>query len=90
MGRLMDRSAPVGTIVGLQVQGTAYAAIHREDGWVMVVDECPHAQCSFTENGEVADGTVLICNCHGAEFDLRTGAVLQDPATEDLQILPLP
>jgi 3-phenylpropionate/trans-cinnamate dioxygenase ferredoxin component len=51
-------------------------------------DECTHAACAFSQDGEVIDAT-LICNCHGAEFDLLTGAVLQGPAEEPLKIFPV-
>jgi Rieske Fe-S protein len=41
------------------------------------------------DGGEVADGTVLVCACHGSEFDLRDGSVLEGPATDPLAIVPL-
>jgi nitrite reductase/ring-hydroxylating ferredoxin subunit len=46
-------------------------------------DECTHEACTFSQDGEVID-TTLICNCHGAEFDLYSGAVLQGPAETPL------
>ena len=41
------------------------------------------------DGGEVADGTVLLCACHGSEFDLRDGSVLEGPATDPLVVIPL-
>ncbi len=31
------------------------------------------------------DGFCVVCPSHGARFDLRTGAVLSLPATEDVE-----
>ena len=44
-------------------------------------DACPHRGCSLAEDGEVQGG-VLTCTCHGSQFDVASGAVLQGPATE--------
>jgi nitrite reductase/ring-hydroxylating ferredoxin subunit len=31
--------------------------------------------------GEI-EGTTITCECHGSEFDMSNGAVLEGPATE--------
>jgi 3-phenylpropionate/trans-cinnamate dioxygenase ferredoxin reductase subunit len=80
----VDATAPLGAIQPLTVSGDPYALIHHAEGWSLVPDACTHSGCAFTANGEVADGTILICNCHGSEFDLRTGEVVQGPAQEPL------
>jgi nitrite reductase/ring-hydroxylating ferredoxin subunit len=86
----VDSGAPVGAILGATIDGVPYAVVHHAEGWVMVEDRCTHARCSFVnEGGEVADGTVLLCACHGSEFDLRDGSVLEGPATEPLAIVTL-
>ena len=86
----VDPTAPVGSIVGTSIDGVAYAVVHHAEGWVMVEDRCTHARCSFVDDGgEVVDGTVLICACHGSEFDLRDGSVLEGPATQALTVIPL-
>ena len=41
-------------------------------------DTCTHAGCSLAE-GEL-DGTTVTCECHGSQFDVRSGAVLRGPA----------
>ena len=82
--------APVGAVLGASIDGIPYAVVHHAEGWVMFEDRCTHAGCSFVhDGGEVADGTVLVCACHGSEFDLRDGSVLEGPATEPLAIVPL-
>ena len=57
----------------------------RFDGeWFAVEDRCSHADCSFGSDGEV-DGAIVICNCHGSEFDVRTGQALVAPATDPIR-----
>jgi nitrite reductase/ring-hydroxylating ferredoxin subunit len=46
-------------------------------------DTCPHRQCSLAE-GELED-TSIICACHGSEFDVRTGEVLNPPARDNVE-----
>jgi nitrite reductase/ring-hydroxylating ferredoxin subunit len=45
-------------------------------------DTCTHLQCSLAD-GDLEETTV-ICPCHGSEFDVTTGAVLQGPARKPL------
>lgn len=85
----IDPWAPVGTIAEAVVGGVEMAVVHHAQGWVMVVNACPHAQCRLTEDGQVDDGFTLICNCHGSEFDLRDGELLLGPAREPLQLIRL-
>jgi nitrite reductase/ring-hydroxylating ferredoxin subunit len=46
-------------------------------------DVCTHLQCSLVE-GDL-DGTTVTCMCHGSQFDVTTGDVLNGPATEPVQ-----
>ena len=86
----IDPALPVGTIAGKLVEGIRFAVVHHAEGWTMFEDRCPHAGCSFVQDGgEVADGTTLLCACHGSEFDLRDGSVLLGPATRGLELVPL-
>lgn len=62
--------------------------VHLPDGWVAIADRCTHAGCPFSSDGEV-DGERMICDCHGAEFDLRTGAVLRGPAELPVSTFPI-
>jgi nitrite reductase/ring-hydroxylating ferredoxin subunit len=85
----VDTGSPVGTVVQVTRGDTARVAIRHATGWVEIDDRCPHAGCPFSHSGEVVDDTVLVCNCHGSEFDLVTGALLAGPATEGIEPLPL-
>ncbi|MBI4943454.1 MAG: Rieske (2Fe-2S) protein [Actinobacteria bacterium] len=82
----VDASAPVGTVVPAELDGLPVTVVRHEGGWVVVDDECTHAACPFGADGEVFDGHVLACNCHGSEFDLRTGEVLLGPAERALTV----
>jgi 3-phenylpropionate/trans-cinnamate dioxygenase ferredoxin subunit len=64
------------TIDGLELLVAAIDGEYRSIG-----DVCTHEQCSLAD-GEIEDGTVR-CLCHGSVFDLKTGEVVEPPATED-------
>lgn len=42
-------------------------------------DTCVHAGCSLS--GGRLEGDSIICPCHGSQFDLKDGAVINGPAT---------
>lgn len=65
--------------LALDVGGMAVAIARLDDGWYAVADACTHAGCAFSDDADVEAG-VIVCNCHGSEFDLRTGAVVRGPA----------
>lgn len=50
-------------------------------------DVCTH------DNGPLGDGTLegynIVCPRHGAEFDVRTGKVMELPAVEDIPAYPV-
>jgi nitrite reductase/ring-hydroxylating ferredoxin subunit len=83
----VDPTKPEGSIVGTLIEGMKFALVHHAEGWVMFEDRCTHAGCSFVnDGGQVVDGTILMCACHGSEFDLRDGSVLEGPATQGLEV----
>ena len=57
----------------VKIQGGVYAFQNR----------CTHAEFPLSD-GEIVDDFVIECGLHGAQFDVRTGKVLELPATEDL------
>ncbi len=71
----------------LEVNGVSLVIVRDGDEWLAAEDLCSHAACAFSTDGEI-DGTTAICNCHGSEFDLRTGAVQVPPANEPIAIFP--
>jgi 3-phenylpropionate/trans-cinnamate dioxygenase ferredoxin component len=56
-------------------------------GFFAIADLCSH------DDGPLGDGEVedhqVICPRHGARFDLRSGAVLSLPASEDIPAFPV-
>jgi nitrite reductase/ring-hydroxylating ferredoxin subunit len=68
-----------GELVPARVAGFPLVLVHSAGRWFALDDECTHTGCALSEDGELVDG-VLICNCHGAEFALETGAVIEGPA----------
>lgn len=50
-----------------------------------IEDRCSHADCAFSADGEV-DGSIVICDCHGSEFDLFSGEVRMGPADMPIRV----
>jgi nitrite reductase/ring-hydroxylating ferredoxin subunit len=77
------RSGDSRTSVVATVANRSVLLVRAGGTWWAVDNLCSHAGCTFDADGEI-DGTAVICNCHGSEFDLRTGQVLAPPADEPL------
>jgi 3-phenylpropionate/trans-cinnamate dioxygenase ferredoxin component len=68
--------------------GSLFIGVYRIDGQLYALeDRCSHDDGPLCE-GE-REGFCVICPRHGAKFDLRTGAVLSLPATEDVESFPV-
>jgi 3-phenylpropionate/trans-cinnamate dioxygenase ferredoxin component len=68
--------------------GSLFIGVYRIDGQLYAIeDRCSHDDGPLCE-GE-REGFCVICPRHGATFDLRTGAVLSLPATEDVESFPV-
>ncbi len=76
-----------GELTAVDVEGTR-VAIANVDGRLYAFDDtCTHEQCSLSEG--VLEGTVVACACHGAEFDVTTGAVVAPPAIVPVKTYPV-
>jgi cytochrome P450/nitrite reductase/ring-hydroxylating ferredoxin subunit len=75
---------PEGTLRRVEVADTAVCLARTGERWLAFDDTCTHEECSLAE-GEL-DGEVVICPCHGSEFDVRTGDVVTPPALDPLPI----
>ena len=66
--------------------GEAAIAVARlaNGSWAAFDDECTHEECPLSE-GDV-EGEHVVCYCHSAEFDLRTGAVVNGPAEHPIRL----
>ena len=84
VGRVQGRPALSCVII----DGQEVALALLDDGsWVAFDDSCTHEECPLSE-GDLK-GDQIICFCHSATFDVRTGAVLEGPADEPLSIYPV-
>ena len=91
---LKDRTVPMrtadippGTCVRGYADGKEIAIFNVDGQFYATQAECTHA------GGPLCDGSleldVVICPWHGSRFNVRTGEVVQDPATESLATYPV-
>ena len=71
-----------GEMRAFDVRGTKIAVANVGGAFHAFDDTCTHMACSLAE-GDLEETTV-ICPCHGAEFDVTSGVVLQGPARKPL------
>ena len=77
-----------GELAAFDVEGVRIAVANADGRFFAIDDTCTHEQCSLAAEGTL-DGTVVTCGCHGAQFDVTTGAVLAPPAPEPVKSYPL-
>lgn len=73
-----------GELAAFHVEGVRIAVANANGRFFAIDDTCTHEDCSLADEGTL-DGTVVTCGCHGAQFDVTTGAVLAPPAYEPLK-----
>jgi len=71
---------PDGEMRSYDASGVTVAVANAAGSLYAFDDTCTHRGCSLAE-GEL-DGTTVTCGCHGSEFDIRSGEVLNGPADE--------
>jgi nitrite reductase/ring-hydroxylating ferredoxin subunit len=58
-------------------------SVARTGGKLYAFDDlCKHEGCPLSSG--LLTGTTLMCQCHGSQYDITSGAVLRGPATEPL------
>ncbi len=76
-----------GEVIGIEAGGRSIA-IYDCDGELYATDNiCTHAYACLSDGW--LDGNMIECPLHAARFDVRTGRVLDPPATEDLKTYPV-
>jgi naphthalene 1,2-dioxygenase system ferredoxin subunit len=76
-----------GEALGVEVAGRSIA-LFDVDGALFATDNiCTHAYARLSDGW--LDGEMIECPLHAARFDVRTGKVLDPPATEDLKTYPV-
>ena len=73
-----------GDLAAFEVDGVRIAVANADGRFFAIGDTCTHEQCSLAAEGTL-EGTVVTCGCHGAQFDVTTGAVLAPPAPEPVK-----
>jgi 3-phenylpropionate/trans-cinnamate dioxygenase ferredoxin subunit len=86
VGKTADIKA--GGLAAFDVDGVRIAVANANGRFFAIDDTCTHEQCSLAAEGTL-EGTVVTCGCHGAQFDVTTGAVLAPPAPEPVKAYPL-
>ena len=79
---------PPGELALFEVDGVRVAVGNANGRFYAIDDTCTHEQCSLAEEGTL-EGTVVTCGCHGAQFDVTSGAVLAPPALEPVKAYPI-
>ena len=62
-------------------------SLARVGGRLYALDDlctCPGRSCPLS--GGLLTGTTIMCQCHGSDFDITTGAVVSGPATQPLNV----
>jgi 3-phenylpropionate/trans-cinnamate dioxygenase ferredoxin subunit len=73
-----------GLPLGVALPDGARVCLVRDGERIYAVeDRCTHRDFALS-GGDIVGPCVLECPWHGARFDVRTGRMLQGPATDDL------
>jgi 3-phenylpropionate/trans-cinnamate dioxygenase ferredoxin component len=76
----VEATLPLGVILD---DGRRVCLVRDGEQFYAVDDRCPHRDFALS-GGDVIGPCVLECPWHGAQFDVRTGEVLQGPATDPI------
>lgn len=67
------------------VNGEELLRIELDDRVVLVSSKCPHRGANMTR--AYVSGQLLICERHGAAFDLRTGGWVRGPLCDAIKVI---
>jgi nitrite reductase/ring-hydroxylating ferredoxin subunit len=71
----------------IEIGDKSIALFNIDGGYYAIDDTCPHNGASLSEGR--LQGSQVTCSWHGSIFDLKTGAVLDGPATESVCCYPV-
>ena len=83
-----DDAIPDGTVVPFYLadRHLRISIAHVDDQLYAFDDLCTCADYSCPLSGGLLTGTTVMCQCHGSEFDVTTGIVVNGPATRPLKV----
>jgi nitrite reductase/ring-hydroxylating ferredoxin subunit len=83
-----EDAIPNGTVVPFYLEdGKLRISVARvDDDLYAFAGLCTCAEQACPLSGGLLTGTTLMCQCHGSRFDVTTGAVVNGPATEALNV----
>jgi nitrite reductase/ring-hydroxylating ferredoxin subunit len=81
-----EADVPEGTLLPVTTPDGVTICLYRDDGRIgACADECTHQAFPMSEGELIGEGQIE-CTCHGARFDLATGAVVRGPAEDPLPV----
>ncbi|MBX2835733.1 MAG: non-heme iron oxygenase ferredoxin subunit [Gammaproteobacteria bacterium] len=75
---------PKGEMRCVELSDRNVLVAHTDSGFRVSDEMCTHEDARLCDGN--LSGELVKCPLHGSRFDLVTGSVLDDPATEDLRI----
>ena len=72
---------PENGAIGVEVEGKRLALVNLKGEIYALDDDCPHEAGPLSE-GQII-GEEIECPWHTSRFNIKTGSVTMDPATED-------
>ena len=76
------KDLPPSKAISVSAGSKQIAVFNIEGKFYAIDDSCTHAGGSLSEGQ--CQGTVVTCPWHGATFDVTTGAVLSEPAADNV------
>ena len=73
---------PEAGAIAVEADGKRLALINLEGEIYAIDDDCPHEGGPLSE-GEIS-GDEIQCPWHASHFNIKSGRVMMDPATEDV------
>lgn len=73
-----------GEVSVFEIEGTPVALANVDGALYAFDDTCTHRACPLSEGA--MSGPIVTCPCHQSQFDVRTGEVLNGPATEPIRV----